>query len=75
MGACQSETPKKDGMTASTPAATATFANTIDPICEMEAKPTWTDTAHYDNKVYGFCSDHCKTTFKADPAKYMAMMK
>lgn len=56
-------------------AMTHGFANTIDPICDMEVMASWTDTAHYHHKVYAFCSEYCKEAFKADPKKYLAIMK
>lgn len=45
-------------------------ANVEDPICHMKTADFLKDTAVYNNKVYGFCSDHCKTEFKKNPAKY-----
>ncbi|MBL7826787.1 MAG: YHS domain-containing protein, partial [Saprospiraceae bacterium] len=50
--------------------AAASLANTVDPICDMKLKETVKDTAHYQGKVYGFCSASCVETFKEDPAKY-----
>lgn len=47
------------------------LANTVDPICEMTVDNTVEDTAHYKGKIYGFCSVHCKESFKEDPANYV----
>jgi len=38
-----------------------------DPICGMMADDTKKDTVHYKNKVYAFCSKHCKTEFVKNP--------
>lgn len=38
-----------------------------DPICGMMADDTKKDTVHYKNKVYAFCSKHCKTEFVKIP--------
>ena len=42
-----------------------------DPVCGMKADDTKSDTAHYNNTVYAFCSKHCKESFVKDPAKYL----
>ncbi len=44
--------------------------NAEDPICLMKTAEFLKDTAVYKNKIYGFCSDHCKSEFKKDPEKY-----
>ncbi len=51
------------------------FANTKDPICQMPVGAGVADTAHYDGKVFGFCSSGCKDEFKKDPAKHLATLK
>lgn len=38
-----------------------------DPICGMMADDTKKDTVHYKNKVYAFCSKHCKEEFVKNP--------
>jgi YHS domain-containing protein len=38
-----------------------------DPICGMMADDTKKDTVHYKNKVYAFCSKHCKEKFVKNP--------
>lgn len=70
-GACQSN----DGKKPETAAAAVPFDNTKDPICNMAVKASYTDTAHLNGKVYGFCSEHCRDEFKADPAQYMDGLK
>jgi YHS domain-containing protein len=68
--ACQSgEAPKKEATT--TEATSIKFDNTKDPVCGMDVSPSYTDTCHHEGKVYGFCSEHCKESFQADPASYM----
>ena len=37
--------------------------NAEDPICGMATADGYEDTAHYDGKVYGFCSSGCKKKF------------
>lgn len=46
-----------------------------DPVCGMKADDTKSDTAHYNNTVYAFCSKHCKDSFVKDPAKYLTKPK
>ncbi|MFA5619061.1 MAG: YHS domain-containing protein [Weeksellaceae bacterium] len=49
--------------------------NTIDPVCDMEAKAGMVyDTIHYNNKIYGFCSTHCKEEFAKNPNDYLSKM-
>jgi len=49
------------------------FDNEKDFICEMPVSAGVNDTAHYNGKVYGFCSTECKTEFQKDPGKYVAV--
>ena len=37
--------------------------NKKDPTCGMPTSAGISDTAHYENKVIGFCSSECKTEF------------
>ena len=48
------------------------FASQKDLSCGMPLSAGVEDTAHYDGKVYGFCSSECKETFLKDPEKYLA---
>jgi YHS domain-containing protein len=41
--------------------------NKKDPSCGMPLTAGIEDTAHYEGKVYGFCSDECKQIFLKDP--------
>jgi Cu+-exporting ATPase len=42
-----------------------------DPVCGKELQPsTAAATINREGKTFHFCSDECKTTFEADPAKY-----
>ena len=45
--------------------------NAEDPICQMKTAEFLKDTAIYKGKIYGFCSDHCKSEFKKNPGKYV----
>ena len=53
-----------------TEAGGVVFVNTVDPICDMKIDQTAEDTAHYQGKVWGFCSESCKETFQENPGKY-----
>lgn len=48
--------------------------NTKDPICNMRVAGGIADTAHYENKAYGFCSSECKAEFVANPTAYLDKM-
>ena len=41
--------------------------NKKDPTCGMPVTAGISDTAHYDNKVLGFCSSGCKEEFLKNP--------
>ena len=74
--ACQ-QNAKNESKTSATPTAAVTiggltWAGDTDPICEMKVDQTVTDTAHYNGKLYGFCSESCKESFKENPAKYVS---
>ncbi|GAB4176353.1 MAG: hypothetical protein Kow00108_11700 [Calditrichia bacterium] len=36
---------------------------------------TIADTVHYHGKVVGFCGDHCKEAFQADPEGYLSKLE
>ena len=43
-----------------------------DPVCGMEVGDIKkASSEEYNGKVYYFCSDQCKKTFKKDPASYI----
>jgi YHS domain-containing protein len=46
--------------------------NTNDLVCGMSLTAGIGDTAHYNGKVYGFCSTGCKDKFVKKPADYIA---
>lgn len=55
-----------------TPANTAiSFANTTDFACGMKVQADYTDTCHYQGKVYAFCSASCKEEFQANPESFL----
>jgi Cu+-exporting ATPase len=43
-----------------------------DPVCGMEVDPeTAAGSSTYEGVTYYFCSEACKTTFDAEPSKYV----
>ncbi len=48
------------------------FASKKDLSCGMPLSAGVEDTAHYNGKIYGFCSTECKDSFLTDPQKYLA---
>jgi YHS domain-containing protein len=49
---------------------TLEWAGDTDPICDMKVNQTAEDTAHYQGKLYGFCSESCKEKFQENPQKW-----
>jgi YHS domain-containing protein len=39
-----------------------------DPVCFMKVKKGTLVTTRYKEKLYGFCSEHCKAVFLVNPA-------
>lgn len=48
------------------------FDSKRDLTCGMPITAGISDTAHFNNKVYGFCSKECKDEFMKNPASYVA---
>ncbi len=46
--------------------------NKKDPTCGMPVTAGVSDTAHYKNKVIGFCATECKTEFLKNPEANIA---
>lgn len=46
--------------------------NKKDPTCGMPVTAGVSDTAHYQNKVIGFCSSECKAEFVKNPTANIA---
>jgi YHS domain-containing protein len=46
--------------------------NKKDPSCGMPVSAGISDTAHYKDKVLGFCSKECKDSFKKNPDAMIA---
>jgi P-type Cu+ transporter len=45
----------------------------LDPVCGMTVEPGKSaGSFEHGGETYHFCSQHCVTSFKADPAKYLA---
>jgi YHS domain-containing protein len=51
------------------------FTSKTDIICGMPVSAGVSDTTHYKNGVYGFCSPECKAEFDKNPAAYIATGK
>jgi len=47
------------------------FDSKQDFACGMPISAGVSDTAHYKNKVYGFCSKECKDEFVKNPTNYI----
>ena len=59
--------------TTNAPAFTAAMVdNKKDPSCGMPVTAGISDTAHYENKVLGFCSTECKNEFLKNPKANIA---
>ncbi len=49
-----------------------TFDSKKDLVCGMPVTAGVSDTAHYKEKVYGFCSKECKDEFEKNPSAFIA---
>ncbi|MFQ6054734.1 MAG: YHS domain-containing protein [Methanosarcinales archaeon] len=44
----------------------------IDPVCKMDVnEETAEHKTEYEGKTYYFCAADCKSTFEADPKKFL----
>ncbi|HXJ85517.1 MAG TPA: DJ-1/PfpI family protein [Candidatus Binatia bacterium] len=50
----------------------STDEHPLCPVCDMEVDPKTSPTSAYKGKTYYFCTNQHKTTFDADPQKYLA---
>ena len=48
---------------------------TTDPICQMTVEEGTDLRAEHDGQMYYFCSQHCITRFKENPARYATLAK
>lgn len=46
-----------------------------DPVCNMKVDDTKGDTLHYKGHIFGFCSAHCKASFRKNPDSYLPKKK
>jgi YHS domain-containing protein len=46
-------------------------ADDKDPVCFMKVKKGSLITSLYKGKLYGFCSEHCKAVFLANPEEQL----
>jgi YHS domain-containing protein len=70
-----SETTHKDSIVVAAPKQGfegVEFASKKDVACGMLLTAGVTDTAHYNGKVYGFCSKECKADFLKTPEAFLA---
>lgn len=51
------------------------FTSKTDFICGMPVSAGVSDTTHYKDGVYGFCSPECKAEFDKNPAAYIVIGK
>ena len=51
---------------------TEMVVNKKDFVCGMPTTAGISDTAHYKENAYGFCSSECKSAFLQDPTTYVA---
>jgi YHS domain-containing protein len=68
------KTPHKDSTTVAVPKQPfdgVEFASKMDLACGMMLTAGVTDTAHYKDKVYGFCSRECKADFLKTPEAFL----
>jgi YHS domain-containing protein len=77
LGCSQDKEPARDhSKPAATPVADvdpATLALPTDPFCGMKLKKDHVAATYtHDGKQYGFCTEYCRDSFAADPAKYLA---
>jgi YHS domain-containing protein len=42
----------------------------VDPVCGMSVDKGKAKTAEFEGRTFHLCSDHCRATFEADPARY-----
>jgi YHS domain-containing protein len=82
--ACQSGTPKTEDKTAKDTMEAMQKDTTVnvfehllvdnkkDPSCGMPVTAGISDTAHYKDKVLGFCSKECKDEFLKNPEANLA---
>jgi YHS domain-containing protein len=49
------------------------FDEKTDLACGMPITAGVEDTAHYKEKIYGFCSKECKEAFVKDPNQYLTI--
>lgn len=49
----------------------AKFASQTDLVCGMSLKDGIADTMTFEGKLYGFCSNEHKNTFKVSPDKFL----
>ena len=52
--------------------AVADGSETVDPVCGMTVDPAAAASADYAGRTYWFCSDGCRTSFLAEPARHPA---
>lgn len=51
--------------------STIVLAMNTDPVCGMPVDEERADTAMFNGKIYGFCSEGCKEEFLMAPESYL----
>lgn len=74
MFSCQEKT-EMEVHTANAEQLNVIVVNAVDPVCEMEMPKFLKDTLTYYHEIYGFCNASCKNEFKANPDKYLPVLK
>ena len=78
---CKSGTPEANNLTKDSITVSKNTTNLFehmlvdnrkDPSCGMPVTAGISDTAHYKNKVLGFCSKECKEDFLKNPEVFIA---
>lgn len=59
-----------DAATTSKTIAPELVANENDLVCNMSLKSGIKDTAQFEGKTYGFCSEQCREDFKKNPQQF-----
>ncbi|MEQ1500972.1 MAG: DJ-1/PfpI family protein [Myxococcota bacterium] len=62
--------PDSNAVFASRPASTPD--RSVDPVCEMQVDPEVALVETYRGQEYFFCSKSCRSTFDADPARFLS---
>lgn len=68
----QSAAGRLEQATSAVEASGLAWAGNTDLVCGMKIERDAEDTLHYQDKIYGFCSESCKETFQENPQKWVS---